>query len=145
MCLRYQRCGGSRGYSHTLLLRSKRRTSWRCEELFILGSVVNWSNGLWTSTKPLPNSYPDPCNVERWHGKGKRQQQRFHTRRQPLQRCVGNQGLEKWERERRLAGTVQVERMSALILAPRSTRTCEMVKHGDAHVTSARYNTLQHV
>ena len=33
---------------------------------------MNWSNGLWTSTKPLPNNFADPCNVERWHGKGKK-------------------------------------------------------------------------
>lgn len=144
MCLRYQRCGGSRGYSHTLLLGSKRRTSWRCEELFILGSVVNWPYGVWTSTKPLPHSRAYPCNVGRWHGKGKNQQQRVHTKQQALE--LWTIRLLKSGRDK--GGWPQVWKWKggpALILARGSTCTWKVFKHGGALVTRRCYRTLQHV
>ena len=119
MCWRYERRRRSHDCSHTLMLGSMRGRCWRCKELFILGSVVNWSNGLWTSTKPLPNSGADPCNVERWHGEGKRKQQGFHTRRQPLQSLVADEGLEKWEKQRSLARSVEVELRSGPYIGPR--------------------------
>jgi len=82
------------------MLSTRQRSCWRCEKFFILGSVVNRANALWTSTKPLPNIGADPCNVERCHGKAKRQQ-RFRTTPQTLHRRDKEVWLEVWEWDER--------------------------------------------
>ena len=48
----------------------------------------------------------------------------------PLERYVADQFPQKWERQRRLAGSVQVKGTSALYIGNRVHRTCEVLEHG---------------
>jgi hypothetical protein len=47
------------------------RRRWRREELIVVGNGSNWSNRLWTSTKPLPDSHPNSLDIKACHGERK--------------------------------------------------------------------------
>lgn len=66
-------------------LRHTHRGHCSCEEIFIAGTVMEWSNGIRAPAKPLPHSYANPSWVKRGHAEGKEAEAEFRPR------CVGEE------------------------------------------------------
>jgi hypothetical protein len=67
-CLRYQGRSAGRHIGSMMLFSVTQRSCWRRVEVLITGVVMNWSNGIRASEKPLPNSCTHTCYVKGRHG-----------------------------------------------------------------------------
>ena len=85
-----------------LVLAASPRSCWRREEFVVARTVFNGSNGIWTSTKPLPDSRANPYHIKRSHAKGNK-----NLRETAMAFCSLKPMQTLEEKERHLAGNME--------------------------------------